>query len=223
MSDFTFIKEAEKAKHIVIKCEPEYFPQASVLYSYFLTKHKKVTLFMPKESSQFSFLAWYEKRRTLEIQSADCNIDANVDILTLYSFLKKEELTINKKMATALYAAILKRYDNFTVKNCDGTLFAIVSELINSGADHDMCITRMYGQKPLSFFRLKALVYKKFLLKENASVIEVVLSESDFQESGASWEMLKEIAKELLKVVHVHEVRIMKSDEKDKILIIKEV
>jgi len=215
------IKQIEKHNHILIECDKKYFPQASVLYSYMLMCHKKVSLYSEDKSQRYSFLAWSDKVRIKAPSSADYTINAEFDILDLYTFLKKNEITINKKMATALYAGFLERYDGFLSPLCDGTIFAILSELIEYGADHILCVEQLTKKVPLSTYRLKAIVYKKLLLQNNAKRGYVSLVQEDFESSGAKWNDLWYIAKEILNLVHLKEVLIIKDDEKDKIINIK--
>jgi phosphoesterase RecJ-like protein len=224
MSNIIPIDKIENSHHILIKSDEEHFPQASVLYSFLLTKQKKVSLYMENVDGKFSFLPWYEKVRSNEVKSADLSLTATIEILDLYHFLKTNGVKINQKMATALYAGFLKRYDNFISFECNGTVFAVLSELLALGAQQKLCVTEMLQKQPLSLLRLKALVYKKLLLKENARLAEVKVCSNDFEASGSSWDDMQEIAKEILHLVHVEEVHIINVDENKKILkIIKEV
>jgi hypothetical protein len=224
MSTTIPIEMIKESKHILIKSDEAHFPQASVLYSYLLTQHKKVSLYMEEKKHMFAFLPWYDKVRVTEASSAELTIDVSMEIMDLYDFLKSNGVTINKKMATALYAGFLKRYNNFLAKECDGTVFAVLSELIEYKAQYQMCLQEMIYSKPLSLFRLKALAYKKLLLVKNARVAKVVLCDEDFESCGAQWSDVKEVANEILKLAHVEEVHIIKSDEKDKILkIVKDI
>jgi hypothetical protein len=210
------LQELEKSKHILIETHKNNFPQASVLYSLMLLKHKKVSLYAKEEQSQYAFLPWYDKLRTKKPTSADLTIDADMEILELYLYLKKHEIKINAKMATALYSGFLKRYDNFLSLDCDGTVFAVLSELIALGAQHQLCVTELTQKVPLSQIRLKSIIFKKLLLKNNATVAAVSLSQEDFEASGTQWSDVDEIAQELLNIVHVQKVEIIKSDERDK-------
>ncbi len=212
------LQELEKSKHVLIKSSKNTFAQASVLYSLMLVKHKKVSLFSEEKERQYAFLPWYEKLRISEPSSADLKISADIDVFELYTFLQKHEIKINAKMATALYAGFLKRYDNFLSSECNGTVFAALSELIKLGADHRLCVNELTQKIPLSRLRLKSVVFKKVLLKKSAELAYVHLCDEDFESSGAAWEDIYDIAKELLNLAHVQEVEIIKSDEKDKII-----
>ena len=201
-------EQIEKSHHILIKSVKDTLPQASVLYSYCLTQHKKVSWMSEGFDTKLSFLPWYEKARSQENKSADLVLDAAIDILELYEFLIQNEIKINQKMATALYAGFLKQYKNFTSSASNGTVFAAVSELLNLGAEHQLCITSMFQNNGLHIVRLKALLYKKVSLIENACVASVSISDEELSATGASREDLDEVASELLSIAHVQEVRI---------------
>ena len=224
MSTIIPLEEIERSKHILIKSDEAHFPQASLLYSYLLTQHKKVSLYMDRKEERFSFLAWYEKIRLTEPHSVDLIMSASVEIIELYNCLKKNKIKINKKMATALYAGFLQRYEHFLSPECNGMVFAAVSELIESGADHMFCVEKLIYTKPLSLFRLKAIAYKKLLLKNNATVAKVNLSHEDFESTGAQWQDVEVIAREILELAHIKEVFIIQNGEKNKILkIVKDI
>jgi nanoRNase/pAp phosphatase (c-di-AMP/oligoRNAs hydrolase) len=217
-------KKIAQSKHILIKSDKENFPQASILYSYLLSQHKKVSWYAQEKERRFSFLPWYEKIRQQKPTSVDLEIDASVEIMELYTFVNESDVKINQKMATAFYAGFLKRYANFLSSECNGTVFAVLSALIDLGAEQQLCVREMLQKVPLSLIRLKSLLYKKLQLVENATVVEVKLRDEDFAQSGASWEDMVEAGQELLNIVHVHELRVIKIDEKDKILkIVKDV
>lgn len=214
--DFTKI---EAAKHIVLKCDADSFANASALYSYILTEHKKVSLVCETSlAKKFAFLPWFEKIRKKIPSSADCIIDVDSDVLALYNSFQEKSVKINKKMATALYGALLLRYDFFRSSECDGIVFATASQLIELNAAHRECVKYLHYYQPLAYFRLQSILYKNMLLCENASVALLSVSEENFKESGASIEDAYKIMNDVLKLAHVQEVRLIKKDEKSKIL-----
>ena len=218
------IEQIDASKHILIKSDKESLAQASVLYSYLLTLHKKVSLYTENMDAKFSFLPWMDKVRTSRVSSADMEIDSNIEILDLYNFLQDNALKINAKMATALYAGFLKRYKNLMAEDVDGTVFAALSQLITLGADHKLCIKELYKSVPLRMIRLKSILFEKFLLQENAKVACVSINDADLHASGTSMQEAIDAAAELLNVVHVEEVHLVKSDENNKIIkIIKDI
>jgi len=225
MSSLLPIKQIKEAKHILIKSDLKSFPQASVLYSYLLQEHKKVSLYLEEnKSKKYAFLAWFDKIRTTKPLSADLEIDADISVMELYLFLQNNGIKINKKMATALYCGFFESYENFLSPKCDGMLFAAVGELLAFGAEHTKCVENLCKSIPLSRMRLQGTLLQKFVLQKNASVAFVEICDEDLQQSGATMDDLYVVAAELLKLVHVQEVHLLKRDAKNKILkIIKDV
>ena len=213
------LEKIASSKYIVLLANEETFANASALYSYVLTLHKKVSL-VQKESISLnsSFLPWFDKLRENVPSSADLIIEVDSDVLALYNFFKNQEVKINKKMATALYAGVLKRYKIFESDDVDGIVFAMASELITLKAEHKKCLKYLKYSESLASFRLKAIMYKNMVLIENAKVAVVAVCEADFLASGADMRTAFSIMSELLRLAHVQEVRLVKSDEENKII-----
>lgn len=215
----TNLEKIASAKHIVLLANEETIANASALYSYVLTLHKKVSLVHKGTISlNSSFLPWFEKLRDKIPSSADLIVVVEPDVLKLYAFFTNQEVKVNKKMATALYAGVLTRYKMFESADVDGMVFALASELINLNADHKMCMKYLKYSESLASFRLRAIMYKNLLLSENATVATVSLCDTDFLASGADTDTAFSIMSELLRLAHVQEVRLVKSDEKNKII-----
>jgi len=219
----TAFNDIDHAKHIVIRSDSSSFANANALYSYILSKHKKVSLVVTQKiDARFSFLPWYAKRRENIPASADLIIDMQPDTIALYDILKKKSVTINQKMATALFAGLLEFTEGFFHAN--GTAFAVASELIELKADYLTCKEFLQKREPLSLFRLKSLLYENMCQSANAQIMNVYISDEDLKCSGATEQDVERLLKEVLKIVHVKEVRLYKSDDKNKILkSIKEV
>jgi hypothetical protein len=90
--------------------------------------------------------------------------------------------------------------------------------LIDFGAEHRKCVENLLGSVPLSVIRLKSILFKNLLLKENASVAYVGFCDEDLHASGASLDDVYKAAVEFLKIVHVKEVHIVKNDKIIKII-----
>jgi len=213
------LEKIASSKHIVLLANEETFANASALYSYVLTLHKKVSL-VQKEAISFnsSFLPWFDKLKENVPSSADLIVEVDSDVLALYDFLKNQEIKINTKMATALYAGLLKRYKMFESDDVNGIVFALASELITLNADHKICLKYLKYNESLASFRLKAIIYKNIILIENAKVAVVAVCAEDFHSSGADMSTAFKIMNELLRLAHVQEVRLVKRDKENKII-----
>jgi len=205
--------------HILITLQKEKFTAASALYTYFLTQHKKVTLFCSEEiDPRFSFLPWFEKVRLKRPRQYDCEIVIEADALELYSLFTKYELRLNAKMAMALYCGIYEAFEALQSEACDGMVFAALSSLIQKGASHALCVQQLHKRQPLFRMRLRARLFGAFRLIEDAKVALLPVNLDDLEATGSSYEELYSTARELLNIVHVQEVRIVALGEEDTIL-----
>jgi hypothetical protein len=206
------IPNVEEKKHIVLFCDEDSFAVASVLYSYFLSRHKKVSM-VGDVTKRFAFLPWYDALRSTKPASADICIDTrNMEVHKLFLFLKEGELRINKKMATALYCAYFLRYDHFTSADCDGMMFAAISEIISLGAAYKTVQKALLYTEPLKLFRLRAYLYANLQLTKNATKALVYCSDDILDKSGATLDDACAILGEFLAIAHVKEVCLLKSD-----------
>jgi len=213
------LNDIDNVKHIVITTDNASFANANALYSFVLSKHKKVSLIITEEiDRRFSFLPWYSMRRETAPGSADLFIEAQSDSIVLFQYLKQTGILINQKMATALFAGLLEYTENFSSVTCNGTAFAVASELIGLKAQHLTCKEFLLKRESLAVFRLKALVYKNMLQSSNGEIVNVYLSDKDLICSGATQQDVEKVLKEILKMVHVKEIRLYKSKENKNII-----
>lgn len=213
------IKKIEASKHILIKSDSDSFANASAIYSYILTLHKKVSLYHEEEiDARFSFLPWFSKLKKIRPSSADFEIDVNEEVLDYCSFFQLHGIKINKKMATALYSSLLIRYDNFNSSETHGMVFAFASQLIELGAERQIAHKYIVQSKSLALFRLKAILYKNMLLVNNAREVELCVNDADLKSSGATIKDAFEIMKDMLSLAHVDKVTLKKSDANMKII-----
>jgi len=213
------IQEIQKARHILIRVDSDSFANASVIYSYILTLHKKVSMsYKENVDNNLSFLPWFSKLRAVSTSSADLVLEINSDSKKLFIFLKEYKININQKMATALYAGLLKQFDFFMSMQCDGTIFAIASELIGLKAKNKICHDYLQKRVPLSTLRLKAILLKSLLLKDEGTKAYLSVSDDDFKASGGTLKDAYQIMKEILNLVHIDEVLLVKTDENSKII-----
>lgn len=206
-------KNIQNAKHIELVAEPEFLAVASALYTYILRLHKKVSLVSKSKNIdiKFSFLPWFEKIKSSDTPSADLKIVCNFSSRTLYEAFEKENITLNKKMATALYGALLDETRGF-VKGVDGTIFAMAQVLIECGAEHKVCSRFILKNATLAFLRLKSLMLKKMLLLNDAKAAFFCLDENEIKATGASLENAYEIMQEAFALRYVEMVVLLDSD-----------
>ena len=219
------LEAIDKAKHIVILTSSDSFAEASALYTHILRLHKKVSIVCESQDvdNGLSFLPWFDKLRNITPGSADLIVNMDLEIEPLYKLFKSNEITINSKMATALYAGLLKRFDGFISSEVDGTIFAMVSELIKHGADYGLCNKSIMNRVSLSTLRLKALMLKNMILTDTSKTAQFVISDDDLKSSGADISEAYEIIKEALNLPYVERAILKNSDNEVLKLINKEI
>lgn len=209
------LKEIEKAKHIVILTDNTSFCNASALYTFILRLHKKVSLSSQDTlDKKYAFLPWFEKSRTVSPSGADLEIRVGNE--SLLDFFLTHEQKINQKMALALYAGLLEKMYSLQNTRLNGMFFARMGELLELGANHEICIHYLYKCEPLSLYRLKAKMFANMLLREEAQESCFVLSQEDLIATGCSLEDAFVIMEESLKIAHVKQAILI--DEKNKLI-----
>ncbi len=219
------LEAIDKAKYIVILTSDDSFADASALYTHILRLHKKVSIVSQSQTldSGFSFLPWFDKLRDIVPSSADVVIDLDLEIESLYNLFKLNDITINNKMATALYAGLIQRFDGFLSNDIDGTIFADVSELINSGADYKLCNQSIMKRVSLSALRLKAIMLKNMILINDSKAALFQVNNDEFKSSGADLSEAYEIIKEGLNLPYVEIAILLDSENRVLKLINKEI
>ena len=214
------IKTIEESKHICIISKSSSFANASALYTYLLTLHKKVSISsLESVDIKFAFLPWFDKIRDIVPSSADSVIEADSDAKSLYDFFISNDIKINKKMATSLYSSLLSEYKSFQKNDTDGAVFSVASKLIELGAEYKLCHEYLNNRVPLQEFRLKAILFKNFVLTNSASSVEVFISDDELESSGSQLKDVYPLLEEFLTLVNVTQVTLIKSDEENKVLI----
>ena len=168
---------------------------------------------------KFSFLPWFDKKRDIVPSSADVVLDISCKTKELYDFFITNQIKINKKMATSLYASLLKENNGFGKRSTDGIDFALASELILLDAEYKLCHEYLNARVGLYEFRLKAVLFKNFVLTDNAKAVEVFISDDELKRTGSKLSDVYPLLEEFFTLVHVKEVTLKKSDEENKILI----
>jgi len=182
------IKSISEAKHIELVVEKDFLFVASALYTYILTLHKKVSLVCKSDDIgyKYAFLPWIEKVKRSDTPSADVTIRLSVTSKELYLLFKQEDIKINKKIAIALYAALVTDTDGFRNSRTDGMIFAMASELVKSGAEHSLVFKHLINHSSLGALRLKSIILQNMLLVDSAKVAILTISQEDLKVTGST-------------------------------------
>jgi len=199
---------------------------ASAFYTYLLTLHKKVSFFCYTKNinQKLSFIPWFDKIRDSFPSSCDLAISfdcadvrkigmeldcdlINIDYQNsnsisitqvLFNFFVDNKISINKKMATALYAGLLDGSNGLVSDEVDGTTFAMVSELIKRGAEYKLCNNFIMKYQTLASLKLKAVMLSNMTLLNDAKIALFLVSNYDMRKTGAIDEDCESALKEAL-------------------------
>lgn len=212
------IDNINDAKHVVISLPKEatvsMIASANALYSYILTLHKKVSLY--SEQTEFGknldFLPWMDKVKSSYPSSADLDIKLK-QTDDVFAFFKKNEIKLNQKISTSLYASLVAKNDGF-LKNIDGMVFAEAKELIEAGADVNLCNENILHYNSLACLRLKAVLLSKMLLVKQGEIAMFELTDNDLKSTGTKLEDATVVVKDALSLPTVKTV-IVKYENKE--------
>lgn len=116
----------------------------------------------------------------------------------VYSWLKKNDIIINKKMATSLYSGILDDSKGFLSSRINENTFTIAKDLLRCKADTRICNTFIMKYQSLAGLRLKAIMLSKMQLFHHAQVALFLVSEEEMRSSGAEVTDCKDVLEESL-------------------------
>lgn len=214
------LEDTQDTKHIAVVTKGvEKLPLCSAIYTHYLRLHKKVSLVCyDKLDTKYSFLPWFDKVKEKIPSSVDLVVKVDFGVVELYDFFTRHNLGINKKMATAIYAALLIEYNNFTSKQTNGMVFAIAGEMMALGCDFENCSYFLNKRVALCKLRLKSLMLGNMYLQNGAKDACFCISDDMLKSSGADLDDAFDILKEAIGLDYVERILLFKSDEDNKIL-----
>ena len=114
-------------------------------------------------------------------------VDSNAISTTqvLFDFFKANDISINSKMATALYAGLLDDSSNFLSAKTDGKVFAMAKELCELGADVKRCSEYISKYMSLAAYRLKGAMMLSMTLHQDGEVAVLHVDQNMMQKYGA--------------------------------------
>ena len=169
----------------------------------FLPFFEKVKLTIPKDYDlAMSFDCGAIKRLGIEVDGPLVNIDhhvsnenyGSINLLdtsaistsqVLYDFFKNNDITINAKMATCLFAGLVDDSQNFTTAKTDARAFLMAADLIQSGADNALCVQELFKSRSLASIRMKAKMLSGARLHCSGKLVSTLVERSFFEETGA--------------------------------------
>lgn len=103
----------------------------------------------------------------------------------LYDFFKSNDIKLNAKMATCLYAGLVDDSQNFTTHKTDERAFLMAADLIRSGADNALCVKELFKNRSLASVRMKAKILSEARLHCSGKLVSSLVERSFFEETGA--------------------------------------
>ena len=118
----------------------------------------------------------------------------------VYEVLKKLDVKINAKIATALYAGLVEDSDMFRSPLVDGAVFAFAKELIECGAKHNDVVKYLQKYSTLSHLRLLSRMFEQMELLDGASLSVFIVTREDFEATKARVEDCEEALERALEL-----------------------
>ena len=169
----------------------------------FLPFFDKVRQHIPRDYDlALSFDCGSIKRLGIEVEGTLVNVDHHVSnenygsinlvdttaistTQVLYDFFNTNDIKINAKMATALYAGLVDDSECFTTAKTSTRTFEMAKGLIECGADNALCVTKLFKERSLASLRLKAKLLSGMSLHHEARVVSTLVHPSFFEETSA--------------------------------------
>ncbi|PHR55744.1 MAG: hypothetical protein COA44_09825 [Arcobacter sp.] len=121
----------------------------------------------------------------------------------LYDFFTDNDIKLNAKMSTCLFAGLADDSQNFTTDKTNERAFLMAASLIQSGADNALCIKELFKSRSLASIRLKAKMLESARLSCSAKLVSTLVPRSFFEETGAYEVDCEEALHETLELVNV--------------------
>ena len=103
----------------------------------------------------------------------------------VYDLFKGAGISINAKMATALYAGLLDDSAGFTVHKTDRRAFEMAADLAGCGADIALCNRCLMQTLPLGALRLKGAMFRELRLLNGGRVAYLYVDREMLEAAGA--------------------------------------
>jgi nanoRNase/pAp phosphatase (c-di-AMP/oligoRNAs hydrolase) len=94
----------------------------------------------------------------------------------------------------------------------------MAKELVEFGADINLCVKYIVKTTTLSMLRLKAIMFKNMILKKSSSLASFCVDDDDLKSSGTTLKECEFVMLEALNLTYVHSIELIKTDENNKII-----
>jgi bifunctional oligoribonuclease and PAP phosphatase NrnA len=132
----------------------------------------------------------------------------------LMHWFEEEQIRINAKMATALYAGIAEDTLAFMSKRTDSRVFEMAARLCAAGADTNGVNHALFKHRPLSALRLKSLIFGQLELLSDARIVLMKVTQEMMERTGAEAQACDSALQEALGLPTIR-VALMLRERKD--------
>ncbi len=103
----------------------------------------------------------------------------------VYDFFRDQGITINAKMATALYAGLLDDSQQFLHVKTDVSAFEMAAELLRCGADSNIVAKALFQTTSLASLRLEGVLYEQLRLRHEGRIALLHVNLQTLASTGA--------------------------------------
>lgn len=132
----------------------------------------------------------------------------------LFDTFVENEIKINPKMATALYAGLLDDSHGFLAPKTDARSFKMAARLSELKAETSRCATALFHENSLAALRLKGLMFEKMNLLLDARIVVHLVSRKMMEQCGAREVDCEAALEESMGLPHV-ELALMLRENRD--------
>ena len=118
--------------------------------------------------------------------------------MVLYRWFLSESITLNAKMATALYAGLAHDSMAFMGKRSDAAVFEMAAALSRAGADVNGINTALFLRDSLCAWRLKGMMYAALDLRCSGRIALLLVDADMLERSGGDLEACERVLHETL-------------------------
>ncbi len=147
------------------------------------------------------------------------DVDSSAVGETLYIIFEKGNITIDRNIAIALYAAIISDTGGFRFSSTTARSMQIGSKLVELGADPKYISDRIYSSLAPETIKLLGYTLAGLRLEEDGKIGYVVIDSDALSESGADIENSEGFVDIILSISGIHLGLLFKEVSKDKVKI----
>lgn len=137
--------------------------------------------------------------------------------MVLYRWFLSQNIKLNAKMATALYAGLAHDSMAFMSRRSDAAAFEMASALAQAGADVNGINTALFLRDSLSAWRLKGMMYAALELRSSGRIALLCVDRGMLERSGADPEACEHVLQATLGLPTVKAALLLRERENGRV------